>query len=266
MIIDSFLFLNELDLLEIRLNELNSVVDQFVLLESLRTFSNKDKPLFFSENKSRFAPFLHKIQQVVLTELPSGDNPWAREIYQRKVMLKVLRDFPKDSVCMISDLDEIPSRDSVAKAKEIVKSKPQPVVLFHHFCHGYINQILTKSNSWSFWGGTRVALSSYWTEDKGGRELPGAQDSSIYNAGWHFRNIGNLDDILYKLKSYSHHRDKTSNGFIQENLSIDQIEDRINQKSELCEDGFLGEEFDEKFWPEYVRENKSKFNHLFKKW
>lgn len=265
MLIDSFIFLNELDLLEIRLNELDSIVDRFILVESSKTFSNKEKPLFFSENKKRFSPFLHKIQQVVLTELPAGDNPWIREIYQRKVLLKVLRDMPSNSICMVSDIDEIPSKESVKKSFGLLNDKKHPLVFYHHFCHGFLNQVLTKSSSWSLWGGTRIAPRSYWSEDKGGRELPGSKESVI-NGGWHFRNVGDDDFISFKLKSYSHHKDNNSDGIIQENLSKDQIRNRIDQGKELCQEGFLGKEFNENFWPDYVRQNKLKFQNLLRKW
>ena len=42
-IYDCFTFFNELDLLEIRLNELNEVVDYFVLVEATTTHSRKPK-------------------------------------------------------------------------------------------------------------------------------------------------------------------------------------------------------------------------------
>ena len=44
MVIDCFLFFDEIDLLEIRLNELKDVVDVFVLTESPYTFTGKEKP------------------------------------------------------------------------------------------------------------------------------------------------------------------------------------------------------------------------------
>ena len=42
-IIDCFTFYNELDMLELRLNELNEVVDYFVLVECVKTHANNDK-------------------------------------------------------------------------------------------------------------------------------------------------------------------------------------------------------------------------------
>ena len=56
-IYDSFLFYNELDILEIRLNELNNVVDYFILVESSVTHQGQSKPFIFDENKERFAKF-----------------------------------------------------------------------------------------------------------------------------------------------------------------------------------------------------------------
>lgn len=53
MIYDCFTFFNELNLLEIRLNILNDVVDKFVLVEATKTFSGKDKPLYYEQNKKK---------------------------------------------------------------------------------------------------------------------------------------------------------------------------------------------------------------------
>ena len=39
IIVDSFIFYNELDMLEFRLTELNDVVDYFVIVEATHTFS-----------------------------------------------------------------------------------------------------------------------------------------------------------------------------------------------------------------------------------
>lgn len=61
MLYDTFLFFNEFSLLAIRLHELNTIVDRFVLVEATRTHSNKPKPLFYAENKERYAAFHDKI-------------------------------------------------------------------------------------------------------------------------------------------------------------------------------------------------------------
>ena len=54
-VIDAIIFANELDLLEIRLRELYSVVDKFVIVESATTFTGNPKPTHFHNNRKRFA-------------------------------------------------------------------------------------------------------------------------------------------------------------------------------------------------------------------
>jgi hypothetical protein len=61
LVYDCFMFFNEFDVLEIRLNELDDVVDYFVLVESQQTFQGHKKPLVFKNNEDRFKRYLSKI-------------------------------------------------------------------------------------------------------------------------------------------------------------------------------------------------------------
>lgn len=67
-IYDCFTFFNELDLLELRLNELASVVDYFVIAEATHTFTGKPKPLHFKENAARFEAFLPRIIHIIVED------------------------------------------------------------------------------------------------------------------------------------------------------------------------------------------------------
>ena len=49
-VFDSIIFFNELELLEMRLNILNDVVDYFVVTESPFTVSGNEKPLYYAEH------------------------------------------------------------------------------------------------------------------------------------------------------------------------------------------------------------------------
>lgn len=60
-VLDAILMSTELDLLEIRLNELDSVVDYFLIVESNATFTGLSKEAYFGKNKARFTKFEHKI-------------------------------------------------------------------------------------------------------------------------------------------------------------------------------------------------------------
>lgn len=47
MVYDCFQFFNELDILLLRMEILNDIVDKFVISESTVTFSGDSKPLFY---------------------------------------------------------------------------------------------------------------------------------------------------------------------------------------------------------------------------
>ena len=107
---DCFLFFNELDLLELRLLTLDSVVDRFVVVESDITHSGRRKPLFFKDNRNRFSRWLHKIEHYVPKNHPVSSDPWTNERWQRDRIADVLRPSPQD-IITYGDADEIPRPD-----------------------------------------------------------------------------------------------------------------------------------------------------------
>ena len=115
MIYDCFTFFNELDLLEIRLNVLNDVVDRFVLVEAGQTHTGKPKRLLYEENKLRYSKFADKIIHVRIDSFPSGHDAWWNENYQRNAIMQGLKCAKDDDIVMISDLDEIPRPELVAE-------------------------------------------------------------------------------------------------------------------------------------------------------
>ena len=106
---DCFTFFNELDLLELRLLELDPLVHRFVLVEAPQTFTGLPKPLHFKLNRDRFERFLPKIVHVVLEEFPAGlASAWDREHHSRRGIMHGLADAAPDDLVLISDVDEIP--------------------------------------------------------------------------------------------------------------------------------------------------------------
>lgn len=59
--LDAILMSSELDLLEIRMEELDSVVDHFIIIESNATFTGLPKDTYYATNQARFAKFEKKI-------------------------------------------------------------------------------------------------------------------------------------------------------------------------------------------------------------
>jgi beta-1,4-mannosyl-glycoprotein beta-1,4-N-acetylglucosaminyltransferase len=108
---------DELDMLEIRIEELWDVVDYFIIVEARRTFQNSEKPLYFDLNKSKFEKYASKIIHVALDQGSDVVIEWENEVYFRNAIghfgipqiekkrgIKV-----RDSdIIMVGDIDEIP--------------------------------------------------------------------------------------------------------------------------------------------------------------
>lgn len=103
-VIDSFIFFNELDILEIRLNELYDVVDLFVIHESPLTHTAKPKPLYFAENRKRFEKFEGKIIYKLIDDTPENfmnlSSIEPKDAYHKMVLDKLIRHdyYPKDHI------------------------------------------------------------------------------------------------------------------------------------------------------------------------
>lgn len=66
-IVDAFTFYNELDILYYRLTLLYDIVDYFIIVEATRTFTGKNKPLYYNlhKNDERFIKFTNKIIHII---------------------------------------------------------------------------------------------------------------------------------------------------------------------------------------------------------
>ncbi len=266
MIYDCFTFFNEFDLLEIRLNELNSVIDKFVLVEATKTFSGIDKPLNFQKNKHRFEKFLHKIIHVIVDEYPEINGDWVIENHQRNAILNGLKDCKDDDIVLISDCDEIPSPNAVLYNKD----KPGLKIFEQTMYYYYLN--LKASSKWI--SGTRML---FYKDLKNGfdnidnysktviKELNiGTTPQKVRhineglilkNAGWHFTYIGGVDMITKKVKAYSHFREV---GKINE-FKIEKDIRRGNAR--FNSDMFLIPVSIDKSFPEFVYKNMDKYKN-----
>lgn len=213
---DCFTFFNELDLLEIRLHELNPVVDYFVLVEATRTFQKQSKPLYYAENKERFREFSEKIIHVVVDDFPNFfscwrvPKAWDYEHHQRNAIGRGLISAKSDDIIIISDIDEIPS---ASKVKEH-HTYPGPQVfqqrLFYYFLNYAVEQLpleacLLQNNGLIYWRGTVMLPYRDYASARATRNLRNDPTTrQIEEGGWHFSYIGGIDAILSKLKSFSH--------------------------------------------------------------
>ena len=196
MIYDCFTFFDELDLLELRLRTLDSVVDRFVLCEAPFTFRGKHKPLYFAESAARFAPWKDKIVALVYPG-PAREDPWENEWSQRDYLATALSACDPEDLIMLSDCDEVPDPRNVG-------ARPQEKLVLAHrqrMSVGYVNRISLMP-----WLGTR-SLPRRNLERCGRlrdvRQLA-QSDVEIIEGGWHFTYLGGADAIARKFMSYAH--------------------------------------------------------------
>lgn len=226
MIIDAFTFFNELDLLELRLNVLDSVVDRFVLVEADRTFQNEIKPLYFQENKQRFEKFLHKIDHVIVNDMPGGTDPWLREAHQRNAICIGLKECNPDDVILISDVDEIPNPDKVISASFAPGLRMFRQALYYYYYNYECDQ--QSDLPWTAMVNYSELTSPQEIRDEvmristkivggGGSNFDGI--TLIANGGWHFSYMGGVDAIIKKIRSFSHQEYNNDEILASENIN-----------------------------------------------
>lgn len=115
-VFDCSIYNGELNVLEIRLHELDDVVDVFVIVESNLTFSGLPKKILFDAAHESIAPFRHKVRHIIVDDMPETNDPWVRETWQRNAMTRGLSDAHENDLVIMSDVDEIPRSVIVRKA------------------------------------------------------------------------------------------------------------------------------------------------------
>lgn len=202
-VFDCFTFYNELDLLELRLEELDGVVDVFVLAEAAWTFQGVPKPLIFAENKARFARFADKIVHVVVDDPAAGPSPWDRESAQRNAVMNGLagRAAP-DDVVFIGDVDEFPRRGIVAAMRENPAWAGRLNRLSADYYCGYLD---FKCNyKWHKQISLPYKLLQAMGPDHARFMAIAKYGNLLYDAGWHFSWLGGIEKVVGKLKAYAH--------------------------------------------------------------
>lgn len=212
-------FFNEFDQLRLRIALLEDLVDRFVVVEAHQTHTGKPKPLYLAESG---AGDLLRHPKVVVraVDLPVGYSDWEREQHQRESIGGVLREIdarPEDLV-LVSDVDEIPARAALLRAREWLAQRGARALLIFEQRMFYFR--LNFELVWSRklpWLGTAAALYGQAPSINGlrttGRNIRGrhsqgfdrgAQVFQLPEGGWHFSYLGGDEAFDRKLAAYAH--------------------------------------------------------------
>lgn len=250
---DTFTFFNELDLLELRLNILDEHVDFFVLSESSETFSGHPKPLYYQENRVRFAKWSHKIINLTNGTQETND-PFARAAYQKDMVRAVLQTRAKDDdIVYFGDLDEIWTPQDIQDDRVYnLKQLNYSYYLNNYSTEEWVGTIVgkwktVKTNTVNHWR----ALHTYVRE----------------NGGWHFTNMGGVEQMIKKVEAYDHANEVLPVLSQYEDYGFQERMDKGYDYLGRPTD-YQGKPFkfyvDESGWPQYLKDNKEKYQHLCK--
>ncbi len=291
-IFDCFMYFDEEQVLDLRLNVLYQNVDYFVIVESIYNHKGEKRNLLF--NSQKFEKFNDKIIYLVYDKIPQLVEPIKetdnekekdgkyimnalyRENAQRDFILEGLKSAKKDDLILISDVDEIPKLSSVNLNQ--IKNE---IILFKQDMFYYKYNLSLPNFKWT---GTKAVkkknlISPQWLRNVKDRKYPFYRidtffsdkkyiDIKIINdGGWHFSNIKSPEMIEHKLRSYLHHRE-----FDQVSLSIEEINELVKKKQAIYDlrvdkrvnkvgNGVILENFEMKKLPNHINDNIDKYKN-----
>jgi hypothetical protein len=261
MVIDCFTFLNEFELLEIRLRHLWDFVDKFVIVEADHTHRQTPKPFNFRSRMKDFAWAASKVIYIpyhfpIERLLP---EPWTYENDQRNAIALAFEELSPDDIVMVGDLDELPSHHGMQVVFDAIKKGDQ-----RHYA------LLQKFHLYTFdcrrlkerdWPSTVICLRKNIPSPQWLRSLR-YSFVHIPNGGHHFSYLtADPQAVLYKLGAWAH-------------AELDKPEwhnaNYVTNQMTSAKDLFQYYEYEfydprtDPFFPQIILKNADKYRHLFR--
>lgn len=257
MLIDFFLFVNEFEVLEIRLHEMFPVVDQIVIVEGMETFSGIEKPLQF--DRERFEQFRSKIVYIVPPKTDPEMNSWNRQKFQRDYAMKVIK-CANDDLLLIGDVDEVVSRRSLEKivndTNHCADKRMQTFVQKNYIY--FLNRL--RPGGWP--GSVLISyrlLNELFNGSLYKARMGRRSGRVVKKAGWHFSNLGGYDNIVRKLKASSHHNSTATHRMLKD---AEHLKDKIMGDIPIKGRRLVTVPMTTGWFPEWLVKNADKFDHL----
>ena len=285
-VIDTTLFSQDFNTLEIRFHELWDVVDLFLVCESNFSFAGRPKQLYLETSRGFKAKYESKLLLVPYVIRSPHKNPWMNEMLQRQHLTRQIRKLGlKDSDLILhSDCDEIPKASIVSK---YVGRKANVLLEFRNYTY-YLNlrngfyargRIINRKDFISIQHLRRdiylhnlnsqrdiwfpiIRTPEFWITRSRFLRLPEVvwrppRLTFERDAGWHFNNLLSPEEILNKINWSAHQELNTETV-----ANLQHIEtSRLNHKELYKGAEFTVENIDSSY-PEYVLDNMDKFANL----
>lgn len=276
MVYDCIPFFNELDILKLRLNILNPLVDKFIIEEATVTFSGQPKALCFEKNKELFSEFLPKIEYIVVDNSPVDTTTHLRDKFQKNALIRGLEGASDEDILILSDVDEIPDPQTL---KQVISEFDSDRI--YHFAqrmfYCYLNmeevsgKLLSITGEFpgverKLWLGTKV-FSKKMIPKEGIIELREASVTAanavrVAKGGWHFGYMGSKGEkdvakrIGDKVVAAAHQE-------YNDDVLLAEAADRLILGQDMFgrEAEFRWVEIDESY-PEYLLRHRGEYEHL----
>ena len=260
-IYDCFQYFNEDHIVDLRLNILDKYVDYFVISESTKNHQGKDKKINFRiENFPKFKNKIRYLRAEYRDKIDFKNHKGGESIieqHQRNYLIQGLKDAKPDDLIILSDSDEIPDLE---KLKYIKKKKKFIAFSQKMFTYKLNLQNLDESN----WIGSRITQKKYIRSMQDLRNLKfrkfpiwrlDKRSLQVIDGGWHFSYLNSPEQILNKIKSFSHGE------FNSNKISIKDIEEKISKNEDIFGRGFKLKKVEiDHSYPSYILNNKEKFS------
>jgi len=231
MVYDCFSFFSEFDLLELRLNYLDPIVDFFVISEAPIMFSGLPKPLYFEEHKNepRFKKFEHKIIHQILTDIPNdyinlsitdgedpfhelviektlaGDwwphnhPPYGRDTFSKESLIRPLTDCQNDDIIILGDADEIPNKETLKLVIEEFKKDPYQIYNLAQKMYNYYLNCQKVDSPEEVWFGNIILSFEKFKKNSFCEMKVRRRGFMVSDGGWHFSYLGDREKSLEKM-------------------------------------------------------------------
>jgi hypothetical protein len=229
-VIDTFPFFNEFELLKLRLNYLNDVVDYFIICECNHTHSAIPKPYYLDQIIEDIPEDIRKKIIRIKYEVDGRyyyNDHWRLESEHRDFIGKNLSQFSGNDIVMINDIDEIPNKEYIKKVFNTLNENFLYVAEFEMFYYNFttyadLNHLIVP------WHGTVISSVKKCIEIGSDTLHKKRRDSGyevIKNGGWHFTYFNSPEKIKLKLESFAHYELNSDEYKNNENI-IDSIKNR----------------------------------------
>jgi hypothetical protein len=209
-IVDTFMFCNEYDMLELRFNEHYAHVDKFVIVECDNTYTGIYKGYNLEKHKDRYSQWWDKVEYIKIEGSPIPNEvgkthtqygyAWTNEYWQRDHMALGWKNLSEDDVVLVSDLDEILRPEAL----KFIRDTNYGFYLLNMPMFYFRMNYMDCRAQYQGWGKAYRGYFGNPSKMRDMQSVPGKTKVVVEHAGWHFSWHGDDEFIKNKLKSFAH--------------------------------------------------------------